>query len=139
MSYFFYFSKADFDQIIARFSSIDAQNAELKTLLNALSAQITKGLQLMAVNLDSINAQIATLTADVAADKTVEESAVTLITGMAKQLTDLAAQISDLKAGTVTQQQLDDVAAQMKAQSDALASNSKALSDAVVANTPAAP
>ena len=79
-------------------------------------------LQLIFRKVNHMSAQMDTLTAQVAATKTVAESAITLIQGLKAQLD---------AAGT------DPVA--LKALSDSLADTDKQLADAVTANTPAAP
>lgn len=75
------------------------------------------------VNQETIMATLADITAAVAAEKTVEDSVVTLLQQLAQQLKDALAN--------------NDPAA-MQAVVDQINANAKALSDAVTANTPAA-
>ena len=107
----------------------------MKASIDKLAVQ---GAKIM-VDLTTINSQIAALTAAVAAQKTVEDSAVTLIQGMAATMSGLRDQLAGLSAGTVTQAQLDDLASQVGAQVDALNQASGPLSDAVSSNTAPAP
>lgn len=79
-------------------------------------------LQLILRKVNHMSAQLDILTAEVAATKTVAQSAIVLIQGLKAQLD---------AAGT------DPVA--LKALSDSLADTDKQLADAVTANTPAAP
>ena len=76
--------------------------------------------------------QIATLQATVANDTTVEQSAITLISGLATQL---QAALAAAQAAGATPAQLQSLA-DLQTQ---ITSNSTALAAAVTANTPAAP
>lgn len=88
----------------------------------AVEQKLDRILQLLTFKLEKIMATLDQLTADVAADTSAVNSAVTLINGLAQQIKD---------AGT------DPVA--LKALTDQLEANTASLSAAVVANTPAVP
>lgn len=100
----------------------DPQLAELKAMLQALAAQQTAGFSQLAQKESDIMADLTALTAEVARNTEVDQSAITLLNG-------LAAQIETLKTDPAALQALAD---QLKGSSDQLAA-------AVVANTPAAP
>jgi septal ring factor EnvC (AmiA/AmiB activator) len=104
----------------------------LKRSIDTLASQ---GAKIM-VDLASITTQITALTNAVAAEKTVEDSAVTLIQGMAASLKTLQDQLASFQAGTVTQAQIDDLATQVGAQVDALHTASGPLSDAIASSPP---
>jgi hypothetical protein len=78
---------------------------------------------------DTLTAEIAALQADVAADATVEASAVTLIDGFAAQL---AAAVAAAVAAGATPDQLSS----LNALHTSIEANSAGLSAAVAANTP---
>jgi hypothetical protein len=80
---------------------------------------------------DTLTAEIAALQADVAADSTVEASAVTLIDGFAAQL---AAAVAAASAAGATPDQLS----ALNALHTSIEASSAGLSAAVAANTPAA-
>jgi len=88
--------------------------------------------------IDKMTLNIATLAADVEAQKTVVESAVTLLTGLSAALRDALAKLEaaiaagDPAAAAAAQAALDAIAADVEA-------NTSKLSGAVVANTVAAP
>jgi hypothetical protein len=88
--------------------------------------------------IDQMYLNIATLAADVEAQKTVVESAVTLLTGLSLALRDALAKLDaaiasgDPVAAAAAQAALDAIAADVEA-------NTSKLSGAVVANTVAAP
>ena len=90
---------------------VGGQLSRIESLLNQL---VTKG--------DKEMASLDTLIAQVAQNTSVEQSAITLIQGLAAQLA----------AAATDPQKVADLAAQLKSSSDAL-------SAAIVANTPAAP
>ena len=94
-------------------------NAKLDRLLTG-NAQILSSLQLLTAQGKIIMADLTTLTADVTTETTVMESAETLITGLAAQIT---------AAGT------DPVA--LKALTTTMETNASTLAAAVAANTPA--
>ena len=111
--------------------------AKLDTINQQQQQLLTQGDKIMSTLAD-VQALIATLTADVAADATVEQSAITLLNGLTKSIGDLSAQLAAAIASG------DPVALQaaadaLAAQNTALASNTAALAAAVTANTPAAP
>jgi hypothetical protein len=107
-------------------------------LKHSLDRLATQGAKIM-VDLAGINTQITNLTNAVAAEKTVEDSAVALIQGLAATMKTLQDQLASFQAGTVTQAQIDDLAAQVGAQADALNAAQGPLSDAVTSNTPPTP
>jgi len=90
------------------------------TILSKLNSIIERLNRIMAL-LDNLNAAVARET-------TVEQSAITLIQGIAKQLADLIAK----SGNTVDPAELQKIVDGMNANQDALAA-------AVTANTPAAP
>lgn len=94
-----------------RLNRIDLQNQQQTALLNALSL----GVQIMSAEQDALAVQVAQ-------QLTVEQSAITLIQGIAAQVADAAGDKTKALA----------LAANLKASADAL-------SAAVVANTTAAP
>ncbi len=82
------------------------------------------------------------LTADVAAGKTVSESAITLLNGIAAQNAAFKAQIQELidAAGTDEDRaKLQAIADGMDAQNAAMDAQRQALADAITANTPSTP
>jgi phage I-like protein len=89
-------------------------------------------------DLTELNQAIADLTAKVQAEATVDASAVTLIQGMVAQLKGLADQIAALQAGSITPQQISDLASQVRGQATALDQGTQNLAAAVAANTTAA-
>lgn len=86
--------------------------------------QIHKQLQALNARMDQQMSEMASLTAAVANDTTVDQSAVTLLNGLKAQL-DAAIAAGDPAA--------------LQALADQLGANATALSDAITANTPAAP
>ena len=90
-------------------------------------------------DLTTLTAAMTDLTAKVAAQTSVDASAVTLIQGMVLKIADLSAQIASLQAGTVTQAQLDAIAQQASGLSTSLDAATQPLATAVTTNTPAAP
>lgn len=75
---------------------------------------------------------IAKLTADVAAEATADQSAITLLQGLTAEIKALQAQIA---AGVDPAQ----ISASLEALATSIESNTTALASAVTANTPAAP
>jgi len=78
--------------------------------------------------------ELARQTAEIQAQKGVVASVKTFIAGQANTLTELANQVAALKAGTVTQEEIDAVAATLKANGDALVENDGQLAGAITAN-----
>lgn len=76
-----------------------------------------------------MSAELDALTAAVEENSTIDQSAITLINGIAAQLAELAANATEL-AG---------LKAAVQAKADALHASSEALAAAVAANTPSAP
>jgi hypothetical protein len=107
-------------------------------LTQSIDRLTIQGAKIM-VDLASINAQITNLTNAVSAEKTVEDSAVALISGLTASMKSLQDQLASFQAGTVTQAQIDDLASQVGAQVDALNTAAGPLSDAVTSNTPPTP
>lgn len=99
--------------------------------LDELAALITKGFQTMSDNNAQLTSKLAQLQSDVAAEKTVNDSAVTLIQGFGAQLADLKAQLA---AAGVTAEQL----AAVDALDASVRDSTAALAAAVPQNTPAA-
>lgn len=107
---------------------LDAMQATLATL----ELKVDK----MATTLDAANAAIADLTTKVQAATSLDASVAALVQAQVKQLNDLSTQISELQAGTVTQQQIDELANSVTNQANALDAGTQALQAAVPANTP---
>ena len=78
--------------------------------------------------------QVGNLTAEVERQKGVNASVKTLISGQAQQITDLSNQVAALKAGTVTQEEIDSLAASLKTVADGYKANDDELANAISAN-----
>ena len=86
----------------------------------------------MSTATNALDTQIANLTADVAAETTVEESAITLITGIPGMI---AVAVAQATAAGATPAEL----AAVTALGTSITNSSSKLAAAVTANTPAAP
>jgi hypothetical protein len=120
----------------------ETQLDRIEHALSALSASVTNLTQLvrtdlsqelqMANVLDSITAQVTALSTEVAAETTVNQSAITLLNGLSTQIAALAANAADPA-------QVAQVASQLTALASSIHTNAADLAAAVTANTPAAP
>jgi hypothetical protein len=106
------------DRMEALLATIKLQNTQQTALLSALFS----GEQLMSAQLDALKDQVTQST-------TVEQSAITLITGIASQLAQVSAQLAAAGADTAA---LDGIRTNLQTSAAALAA-------AVTANTPSAP
>lgn len=106
---------------------------EISNKLDAILTQLTKETKDIDSMKQTLIDALNTLQGQVTAETTADASAVLLIQGVAKQISDL--QVS-LEAGDTDQ---DTVAAQLGAFSTTLNDNASKLAAAVTANTPAAP
>ena len=109
----------------------------LDTVLLTLAHLQQQG-ESMASNLETIQGKVNDLTADVAAQTTVIDSAVTLINGIVAQNVAFSQQIKDLIASGGTPEQFKKITEDMDAANAAMDASRKKLGDAVVASTPAA-
>jgi hypothetical protein len=113
--------------------------AAIKQLMTAVLTTVTTMEKNLMAILDDLNAAIATLQTSVTNETSVDQSVLTLISGLASQITALAAQVAALSAGSVTQAQIDAAAAQITAVATTMTTNAAALSAAVTANQAPAP
>jgi hypothetical protein len=107
--------------------------AQLKQLNQSLTAVLTQGVNIMTA-LDDLKANVANLVANVAAEKTVIDSAVAALTGLTTQMAALHQQLADAIAAG------DPVAIQaaadaILAQNNEVIAQTTALSAAIPANT----
>lgn len=86
----------------------------------------------MANVLEPIAEQVTALTAEVAAETSVNQSAITLLNGLSAQIAALAALAADPA-------QVSSLASQLSALAGSVHDNTAALAAAVTANTPVAP
>lgn len=93
---------------------------------------VLQALQEILTKMAALDAAITKLQADVAAEKTVEDSAVTLLQGLSAQLAAALAAAANAGATPAQLQALTDLSTTLEA-------NTTTLSAAVTANTPAAP
>lgn len=124
----------DHTDIIER---LNTQSSQLVQVLQQLQTLIQKESD-MANNLETIQGKLNELKADVAAEKTVQQSAITLLNGLVAQNTAFAQQIKDLIAAGGTPEQLATLVADFDATNAQIKADTTELSDAVKANTPSA-
>lgn len=120
-------------------AAIQAVQAQVQALVG-IPQQLTQLQQKesdMASNLEVIQGKLNELKAEVAAGKTVEESAITLLNGLVAQNTAFSEQIKNLIAAGGTPEQLSAVVADFEATTTQLKTQTTALADAVKADTPA--
>jgi hypothetical protein len=120
-------------EIMGMLVDIIGHQTTLQQQLAALLQQESR----MANNLDVIQTKIDALKADVAAGKTVSDSAVTLINGLAAQNASYVQQLKDLVAANGSPAQFAAIVADMDATNAAMDADRKALGDAIAANTAA--
>jgi anti-sigma factor ChrR (cupin superfamily) len=100
--------------------------------IERLLGQILRTLKQEEVQMSLLDDKIAALTAEVANETTVEESAVALLNGIPKMIADAVAAAQAAGATPAQLQSLTDL-------QTTLAANDTSLAAAVTANTPAAP
>jgi len=105
-----------------------AVQQQLTTLIQQQGAQ-------MASNLSVIQGKIDALTADVAAGKTVNESAITLINGLTAQNVSFKQQIQDLINASGTPAEFQKAVDDLDASNVAMDEARQKLADALTANT----
>jgi hypothetical protein len=110
-------AKALFNQLLARLESLMTSIDDMKATLQA---------------------KIDKLTADVAAESTVEQSAVALLQGLSASVGSLKQQLADAIAAGGDASVLQPIADAADALASSIESNTASLSAAVTANTPAA-
>lgn len=88
----------------------------------------------MAITLAAAQAEVAKLTEKVTAATTLDASVAILVQDQVVKLADLAREIADLKAGTITQTDIDALATSIADQATALSLGTVALQGAVPAN-----
>lgn len=89
--------------------------------------------------LDTVTDQVTSLTTLVAAEGTVEQSAITLLNGLSGQITALGQQLATAIANAADPAAVSAIAAQLGALGSTIQTNTAALAAAVTANTPTAP
>lgn len=113
-------------------AGIGQQTQQTLAAILAGVQQLLTGQAQEAKTMSAIDDQITALTADVAEETTVNQSAVTLINGFAAQL---AAAIAAAQAAGATPAEL----ASLTALGTSISANTTALTAALTANTPASP
>lgn len=88
----------------------------------------------MAITLAAAQAEVAKLTEKVTAATTLDASVAILVQDQVVKLADLAREIADLKAGTITQTDIDALATSIADQATALSLGTVVLQGAVPAN-----
>lgn len=107
---------------------IEAVLADVRQLIRTVLSQELQ----MANVLDPIASQVTALVAEVAAETTVNESAIALLNGLSAQIAALAALAADPA-------QVASIASQLGALATSVKTNTDALAAAVTANTPVTP
>jgi hypothetical protein len=118
-------------EIMAAIQAVQAQ-------VQGLAYQLTQILQketVMANNLEIVQAKVDALKADIAAGKTVQDSAIALLNGIVAQNTAFVQQIKDLIAAGGTPEQMAALVADFDATNAEMDAQRQELADAVTANT----
>ena len=128
-------------EIMAAIQAVQAQVQAVQTQLQGLAGvpplltQLLQKETLMANNLEIVQGKVDALKADIAAGKTVQDSAIALLNGVVAQNTAFAQQIKDLIAAGGTPEQMAALVADFDATNAAMDAQRQELADAVVANT----
>ncbi len=123
------------------YSSAELMGA-LERVLNgqsALQQQLAQQGAQMATNAEVIKSKIDELKADVAAGKTVQDSAIALLNGITAQNTALVQQLKDAIAAGLSPTELQSSVDDFDAANTAMDADRQKLADAVAANTPSEP